>query len=312
MPCLHGRPARWARALYRGGAAGIPGTVPARSRAVPDSARWSSDSKAAISDQRSEGTTPDQAAAIWQAGVEATRTLAHAYLAGRLAWPPARSGHPLPQTVAFLPKAVVPPCVRLSRKCAGAVVFRLESIPGDLQAVQLEGLDGHGRRLRPQRFRRNFGPLTGAWFRVDVDRPAEWQHIDFEIGRLTLPETKTGRRVHDLPAPALAVLAELPRFSTWAFTSTGTAAITYRTVRKHFVEIATAAGIKDVRLHDLRRTVMTRAAASGVGTHILRDLPGHKTTARADRYIRAVGDPVREAREQVGAEMAAMMDGEGG
>ena len=58
---------------------------------------------------------------------------------------------------------------------------------------------------------------------------------------------------------------------------------------------------------------MTRAAASGIGSHVLlRDLLGHKTTTMADRYIRAVGDPVREAREQVGAEMAAMMDGEGG
>ena len=55
---------------------------------------------------------------------------------------------------------------------------------------------------------------------------------------------------------------------------------------------------------------MTRAAASGVGTHVLRDLLGHKTTAMADRYIRAVGNPVREAREKVGAEMAAMMGGE--
>ena len=83
-------------------------------------------------------------------------------------------------------------------------------------------------------------------------------------------------------------------------------------MRKHFAKIAAAAGIEEVRLHDLRRTVMTRAAASGVGTHVLRDLLGHKTTSMADRYIRAVGDPVREAREQVGAAMAAMMDGEDG
>ena len=76
--------------------------------------------------------------------------------------------------------------------------------------------------------------------------------------------------------------------------------------------IAAAAGIENVRLHDLRRTVMTRAAASGVGTHVLRDLLGHKTTEMADRYIRAVGNPVREAREQVGVEMATMMDGGGG
>ena len=55
---------------------------------------------------------------------------------------------------------------------------------------------------------------------------------------------------------------------------------------------------------------MTRAATTGVGTHVLRDLLGHKTTAMADRYIRAVGNPVRDAREQIGAAMAAMMQGE--
>ena len=149
--------------------------------------------------------------------------------------------------------------------------------------------------------------LTGL--RIGEVLGIQWQHIDFERGRLTLPETKTGQRIHDLPAPALALLSELPQFGTWAFTNTGTAATTYRTVRKHFAEITAAAGIEDVRLHDLRRTVMTRAAASGVGTHVLRDLLGHKTTTMADRYIRAVGNPVKEAREQVGAEMAAMMGG---
>ena len=63
------------------------------------------------------------------------------------------------------------------------------------------------------------------------------------------------------------------------------------------------------RLHDLRRTVMTAAAAAGVGTHVLRDLLGHRTAAMADRYVRSVGNPVRDAREQVGTAMAAMMEG---
>ena len=52
---------------------------------------------------------------------------------------------------------------------------------------------------------------------------------------------------------------------------------------------------------------MTRAAKAGVGTLVLRDLLAHKTTATADRYVRAVGNPVRDAREQVGKAMAAMM-----
>ena len=62
-----------------------------------------------------------------------------------------------------------------------------------------------------------------------------------------------------------------------------------------------------MRLHDLRRTVMTEAASAGVGTHVLRDLLGHKTTAAADAYVRNVGNSVREAREQIGARMAAAL-----
>ena len=152
-----------------------------------------------------------------------------------------------------------------------------------------------------------FAALTGL--RIGEVLGIKWEHVDFEMGKLVLPQTKTGRRVHDLPEPALALLAEIPRSGQWTFTNTGKSATIYRTVRRHFMEIVTEAGIEDVRLHDLRRTVMTRAAASGVGTHVLRDLLGHKSTAMADRYIRALGNPVKEAREQVGAEMAAMMGG---
>ena len=43
---------------------------------------------------------------------------------------------------------------------------------------------------------------------------------------------------------------------------------------------------------------------------MLRDLLGHKTTAMADRYVRAVGNPVRNAREYVGEAMAAGTCGE--
>ena len=139
----------------------------------------------------------------------------------------------------------------------------------------------------------------------------QWTDIDFERGRVTLPSTKTGPRGHDLPSAALAVLANHPRINgnPWCFTYGRAAAVTYRHARDIFARAAVAAGLSDVRLHDLRRTVMTSAAAAGVGTHVLRDLLGHKTTAMADRYIRAVGHPVREAREAVGAQIAAQMSG---
>ena len=155
-----------------------------------------------------------------------------------------------------------------------------------------------------------FAAVTGL--RIGEILSIQWAHVDFETGRLLLPQTKTGRRYHDLSSAALAILTALPHINAWAFTTGRDAPVTYRTARLHFVRVAREAGLDDVRLHDLRRTVMTTAAAAGVGTYVLRDLLGHRTTAMADRYIRAVGNPVRDAREQVGAAMAAMMEGKGG
>ena len=155
-----------------------------------------------------------------------------------------------------------------------------------------------------------FAAVTGL--RIGEILAIQWEHVDFATNRLLLPETKTGRRHHHLPSAALAILVKLPRINAWAFTTGRDAPVTYRTVRLHFARVVHPAGLDDVRLHDLRRTVMTTAAAAGVGTHVLRDLLGHKTTAMADRYIRAIGNPVRDAREQVGAAMAAMMEGKGG
>ena len=155
-----------------------------------------------------------------------------------------------------------------------------------------------------------FAAVTGL--RIGEVLAIRWEDVDFEMGRLTMPKTKTGRRVHDLPVPALAILTALPRLNNYAFTTRGDVPITYRWVRKVFLMAAQRAGLADVRIHDLRRGYMTNAAAAGVGAHVLRDLLGHKETRVADAYIRAAGDPVRQAREQVSGAVAAMMAGNSG
>ena len=152
-----------------------------------------------------------------------------------------------------------------------------------------------------------FAAVTGL--RIGEVLAIQWDHIDFEFGRLTMPATKTGRRTHHLPAPALAILASIPRISRWAFSTRGDVPVTYRWVRKVFIAALEKSGLGDVHLHDLRRGYMTHAAAAGVGTHVLRDLLGHATTEVADNYIRSVGNSVRQAREQVSGAVAAMMAG---
>ena len=181
--------------------------------------------------------------------------------------------------------------------------------PSELAAIAA-AMDGMTARRPAAVAALRFAAMTGL--RIGEVLSMRWEHVDFETGRLTLPSTKTGRRVHDLPTAGLRLLANHLRINGWVFTTGGDAAITYRTVCAAFRRACSKAGVEGARIHDLRRTVMTAPAAAGVGTHVLRDLLGHKTATMADRYIRALGNPVREAREQVGAAMAAMLDGKSG
>ena len=157
-----------------------------------------------------------------------------------------------------------------------------------------------------------FAALTGL--RIGEVLAMRWEHVDAERSAVVLPQTKTGRRVHGLPTAALELLAGLPRINGYVFTSDHgaerDAPVSYMSVRAAFSAIARDAGLVDVRLHDLRRTVMTSAARAGLGSHVLRDLLGHKTTAMADRYVRHVGAAVHEAQERIGAAIAAQLQGE--
>ena len=148
--------------------------------------------------------------------------------------------------------------------------------------------------------------MTGL--RIGEILAIQWEHLDAETGALLLPETKTGRRWHDLPAAAVAVLDGLPRINEWCFTN-GRAPIGYKHTAAIFRAAAAAAGIENTRLHDLRRTVATRAAASGLGILELRALLGWKTTAMPARYVALAGDGIREHRRRIGDEVAALMEG---
>lgn len=151
--------------------------------------------------------------------------------------------------------------------------------------------------------------VTGL--RISEVLAIRWEDVNPEAGVLVIPTSKTGRRTQPLSSAALDVVAGQPRINRFVFTSGHRdAGCSYEHTREVFLKAARAAGLADVRLHDLRRTVMTSAAASGIGVHVLRDLLGHKTTQMADRYIRRTGGALVDATEQSGVAMAAMLGGE--
>ena len=141
-----------------------------------------------------------------------------------------------------------------------------------------------------------------------------WDAINFETGEITLPATKTGRDIRQVGAMASELLARLPRVNgnEFVFAGVGTGGLTYATLRRRFQVACDAAGIHNAKLHDIRRSVATSAAASGVSVFMLRDLLGHRTVAMASRYARRAPTALQEAQDAVAARMTSMLDGEDG
>jgi integrase len=72
-----------------------------------------------------------------------------------------------------------------------------------------------------------------------------------------------------------------------------------------------AAGLEDVRLHDLRHTFASFGAAGGLSLPIIGKLLGHSQAATTQRYAHLADDPVARAADQVGNAVAAAMEGGG-
>jgi integrase len=138
----------------------------------------------------------------------------------------------------------------------------------------------------------------------------QWQHVDFERGRegLRLPDSKTGERTVHLNAPALAVLSELPGIEGNPYVFPGArngAAI--GGLDKVWARVRKAAGLADVRLHDLRHSFASVAAAGGFSLPMIGAMLGHKHASTTSIYAHLSADPVRAANEAVGARIVAAM-----
>jgi integrase len=149
-----------------------------------------------------------------------------------------------------------------------------------------------------------------------------WDAIDAKAGVWRLTDAKTGARIVPLGAPALALLAALPRTGDRVFATPTGRPITDDAVvdawggrkagpklRKARLGVRDRAGVSDARLHDLRHGVGTFAGAAGLNAFLVRDLLGHKTLAMTGRYVSKHVDPLRAAADAVSGQIAAALDG---
>ena len=135
-----------------------------------------------------------------------------------------------------------------------------------------------------------------------------WDHVDFERECLRLPDSKTGAKIVYLNAPARALLQELPRMGDSPRVIPGMRADSGGpAIDKVWARVRKAAGLADVRLHDLRHSFASVGAAGGLSLPIIGALLGHKHATTTARYAHLSADPLRAANDAVGARIAAAM-----
>jgi integrase len=150
--------------------------------------------------------------------------------------------------------------------------------------------------------------FTGARLREILH--LKWNYVDFERGLLHLPDSKTGKRAIVLNAPALDVLANLPRIGSFVIAgmSAGTEEDKPRAdLNRPWRAVAKRAKLTGLRIHDLRHTHASVGAGAGLGLPIIGKLLGHTQASTTARYAHLDADPLRRASEHIGSRLAAAM-----
>ncbi len=132
-----------------------------------------------------------------------------------------------------------------------------------------------------------------------------WEHVVLDAAELRLPDAKTGARTIALPAAAVSLLEHLPRIpgNPWVLPGRVPGAH-IRTIYSTWYKIRKKAGLKDVRIHDLRHSYASRALALGETLPVIAKLLGHRRIETTARYAHLAQDSVLESAERVALSLA--------
>jgi len=150
--------------------------------------------------------------------------------------------------------------------------------------------------------------LTGA--RRSEIIQLRWRSVDFERQLLLLDDSKTREKVIHLSPPAIDILASLPRIEGNEFViAGGKTGRPFVGLNKVWDRIRLSAGLRDVRIHDLRHTYASVGASASLGLPIIGKLLGHTQAQTTARYAHLGADPLRKAADAIGVTIAAAMAG---
>lgn len=148
------------------------------------------------------------------------------------------------------------------------------------------------------------GILTGA--RKSNLLSMQWKDINFAQATWRIPETKNGSsHLVPLSPEAINLLQERSKLkeNDWVFPSATSKSGHLEEPKSAWKRILKKAGLQDLRLHDLRRTLGSWQAATGANSYVIGKSLGHKTQQATAIYARLNIDPVRASVEKATSAM---------
>lgn len=143
-----------------------------------------------------------------------------------------------------------------------------------------------------------------------------WAHVDLDAGLWTIPGSETKQKSaqsNPLSAQARMILARRhsDAGTAWVFPAVRRGKggevghMTESRPRDAWERITKAAGVEDVRIHDLRHTAGSWLARLGSNEAVRQKALGHQTPAMAARYSHLELDPVADAMQRMGDAITA-------
>jgi integrase/predicted DNA-binding transcriptional regulator AlpA len=126
---------------------------------------------------------------------------------------------------------------------------------------------------------------------------------------LRLPDSKTGHKIVHIGPPALKVIEGICATGSGSeFVLPGEwGAGHFVNLQRPWEKIRAAAGLDDVRIHDLRHAFASLGAATGDSLLVIGALLGHRSAKTTHRYAHLAEHPVKDAADRISAEMSRLL-----
>jgi integrase len=137
----------------------------------------------------------------------------------------------------------------------------------------------------------------------------KWSDVTLASGSATLMDTKSGKSVRTLSAPARELLAALPRVVDSPYVFPGREPTQpLREMQRLWSAARSEAELEDVRLHDLRHSVASFAGGRGYSLFLIGKLLGHRDQRSTARYAHLADDIRQTMADDVAGVIRDAMD----